>query len=184
MSTRSAAIATHCRKPACGFLAGVHVYLGPHPRRALAQEQDGIKTGEPSGCHVIRLWRCVGPHHLASTRAPRRPQPLHMATYDIDEWAGGANRQCPGPRTLLEDPNPLSWIVAMRTTSANDTFDPALWTTVSTTLGVEVPVLSSLAAIIVCLLSVVAKNMLWTFVATTQPPVPLTQVQPRHMIGW
>jgi hypothetical protein len=40
---------------------------------------------------------------------------------------------------------PLSWLGTIRPTSANDAFDPALWTTfVSTTLGVEVPVLSSL----------------------------------------
>ena len=40
---------------------------------------------------------------------------------------------------------PLSWLGSIRSTSANDAFDPALWTTfVSTTLGVEVPVLSSL----------------------------------------
>ena len=34
--TRSATIATHIAAQACGFLASVHVYLGPHPRRALA----------------------------------------------------------------------------------------------------------------------------------------------------
>jgi hypothetical protein len=40
---------------------------------------------------------------------------------------------------------PLSWLGAIRPTSANDAFDPAMWTTfVSTMLGVEVPVLSSL----------------------------------------
>jgi hypothetical protein len=40
---------------------------------------------------------------------------------------------------------PLSWLGAIRPTSANDAFDPTLWTTfVSTTLGVEVPVLGSL----------------------------------------
>ena len=39
----------------------------------------------------------------------------------------------------------LSWLGTIRPTSDNDEFDPALWTTyVSTTLGVEVPVLSSL----------------------------------------
>jgi hypothetical protein len=39
----------------------------------------------------------------------------------------------------------LLWLGTIRPTSANDAFDPALWTTfVSTTLGVEVPVLSSL----------------------------------------
>ena len=40
---------------------------------------------------------------------------------------------------------PLSWLGTIRPTSANDVFDPAPWTTfVSTTLGLEVPVLSSL----------------------------------------
>ena len=41
---------------------------------------------------------------------------------------------------------PLSWLGTIRPTSANDAFDPALWTKefVSTTLGLEVPVLSSL----------------------------------------
>jgi hypothetical protein len=40
---------------------------------------------------------------------------------------------------------PLSWLGTIRPTSANDAFDPVLWETfVSTTLGLEVPVLSSL----------------------------------------
>jgi hypothetical protein len=40
---------------------------------------------------------------------------------------------------------PLSWLGTTRPSSANDAFDPALWTTfVSTTLGVEVSVLISL----------------------------------------
>jgi hypothetical protein len=40
---------------------------------------------------------------------------------------------------------PMSWLGAIRPTSANDVFDPALWATfVSTTIGVGVPVLSSL----------------------------------------
>ena len=40
---------------------------------------------------------------------------------------------------------PLSWLGTIRPTSANDVFDPALWMTfVSTTLGLEVPFLSSL----------------------------------------
>jgi len=41
---------------------------------------------------------------------------------------------------------PISWLGTIRPTSANDAFDPALWTTsfVSTTLGFQVPVLSSL----------------------------------------
>ena len=36
LPTRSAIIVTHIDAPACGFFAGVHVYLGPHPRRVLA----------------------------------------------------------------------------------------------------------------------------------------------------
>jgi hypothetical protein len=40
---------------------------------------------------------------------------------------------------------PLSWLGTIRPTSANDALDPALWTTfVCMTLGLEVPVLSSL----------------------------------------
>jgi hypothetical protein len=40
---------------------------------------------------------------------------------------------------------PLSWLGTIRPTSANDAFDPAIWETfVSTTLGLGVPVLSSL----------------------------------------
>ena len=40
---------------------------------------------------------------------------------------------------------PLSWLDAIRPTSANDAFDPALWKTfVSTTLGLEVPILAAL----------------------------------------
>jgi hypothetical protein len=40
---------------------------------------------------------------------------------------------------------PLSWLGTIRPSSANDVFDPNLWATfVSTTLGLEVPVLSSL----------------------------------------
>jgi hypothetical protein len=39
---------------------------------------------------------------------------------------------------------PLSWLGAIRPTSAKDAFDPALWETfVSTTLGLEVPTLAA-----------------------------------------
>ena len=38
---------------------------------------------------------------------------------------------------------PLSWLGTIRPTSAHDAFDPALWETfVSTTIGLEIPVLS------------------------------------------
>ncbi len=40
---------------------------------------------------------------------------------------------------------PLSWLGIIRPTCANDAFDPALWETfVSTTLGLEVPILAAL----------------------------------------
>ena len=40
---------------------------------------------------------------------------------------------------------PLSWLGTIRPSSANHAFDPNLWATfVSTTLGLEVPILSSL----------------------------------------
>ena len=40
---------------------------------------------------------------------------------------------------------PLSWLGTIRPTSANYAFDPALWETfVSTTLGLEVPILAAL----------------------------------------
>jgi hypothetical protein len=40
---------------------------------------------------------------------------------------------------------PLSWLGTILLSSGNDAFDPALWATfVSTTLGLEVPILSSL----------------------------------------
>jgi hypothetical protein len=69
-------------QPACGFLAGVHVYLGPHPRRCGSYPTNRQKTilrplvisrsdrsfvtvaasssskpGAPSGWHVLRLLR-------------------------------------------------------------------------------------------------------------------------------
>ena len=39
---------------------------------------------------------------------------------------------------------PMGWLGAIRPTTANDAFDPALWETfVSTTLGLEVPTLAA-----------------------------------------
>jgi hypothetical protein len=55
-------------QPACGFLAGVHVYLGPHPRRALAQ------------WHVLRLWRCVAPP------PPRVATSLPLTARRLSTW--------------------------------------------------------------------------------------------------
>ena len=76
---------------------------------------------------------------------------------------------------------PLSWLGTIRPTSANDAFDPALWETfVSTTLGLEVPILAAPASIIARLL----KSSAWTFTATTRARAQLTQVQPRRTTGW
>ena len=43
---------------------------------------------------------------------------------------------------------PMAWLGAIRPTTANDAFDPALWETfVSTTLGLEVPTLAALPSL-------------------------------------
>jgi hypothetical protein len=85
---------------------------------------------------------------------------------------------------------PLSWLGAIRPTSANDAFDPALWTTsrptlVSTTLGVEDPVLSSLPrrnnsphAQCSC------KKHAMDFHGDPPAPAQLTQVQTKRTTGW
>jgi hypothetical protein len=82
---------------------------------------------------------------------------------------------------------PLSWLGTIRTTFANDVFDPAISETfVSTTLGLEarVPSLqSSPASIIARLLSAAAKSSAWTFTATTRARAQLTQVQQRRTIS-
>jgi hypothetical protein len=68
---------------------------------------------------------------------------------------------------------PLSWFGTIRPTSANDAFDPALWTTfVSTTLGVEVPVFSSLPRLHISPLAECGcKNTPWSCTATKSPRV-------------
>jgi hypothetical protein len=81
---------------------------------------------------------------------------------------------------------PLSWVGTIRTTSANDAFDPALWETfISTTLGLEVPTLAVLPRLHSSPLAKCGcKNSAWTFTATTPVPVQVTQVQQRRTIGW
>jgi hypothetical protein len=56
---------------------------------------------------------------------------------------------------------PLSWLGAIKPTSANDAFDPALWETFVSTLP------PSHASIIARLLSEAAKSSVWTLTATT-----------------
>jgi hypothetical protein len=81
---------------------------------------------------------------------------------------------------------PLSWLGTIRPTSANDAFDPALWETfVSTTLGLEVPILASLPRLHNSPLAKCGcKSSAWTFTATTRARAQVTQVQQRRMIGW
>jgi hypothetical protein len=65
-------------------------------------------------------------------------------------------------------PEAPSWLGSIRSTSANDAFDPALWTTfVFTTLGLEVPILSSLPR---HHNNQLAKCTAWTFTTTTPAP--------------
>jgi hypothetical protein len=65
---------------------------------------------------------------------------LHPARGDEQPRRAGRQRQA---RELFW--KPLPWLGAIRPTSANDALDPALWETfVSTTLGLEVPILAAL----------------------------------------
>ena len=81
---------------------------------------------------------------------------------------------------------PLSWLGTIRPSSANEAFDPNLWATFfSTTLGLEVPILSCLPRhhnnpLAKC----GCKKHCMDFTATTPAPALPTQVQPRRMIGW
>jgi hypothetical protein len=71
---------------------------------------------------------------------------------------------------------PMGWLGAIRPTTANDAFDPALWR--------SPPLPPSQASIITRLLSADAKNSVWIFTATTRARAQLTQVQPRRTTGW
>jgi hypothetical protein len=102
---------------------------------------------------------------------------------------------------------PLSWLGTIRPTSANDAFNPALWETfVCPTLGLEVPVLSSLPRLHNSPLAkcgckkhamgekvsfinmdfvrrLQARGVFSLINGTFSPRVQLTQVQPKRMIG-
>ena len=84
---------------------------------------------------------------------------------------------------------PMSWLGTLRPTTVDDAWAPAIWQTFFTsTLGLEVPVLSSLphhhnlpAAKCGC------KKFLLDAqrrAATTSALAQLTQVPPRHTTGW
>ena len=82
--------------------------------------------------------------HWQQKKFPARGRPRKTTTLremkNLEEQADNAKA-----RELFW--KPLSWLGAIRPTSANDAFDPALWetfATVSTTLGLEVPTLAAL----------------------------------------
>ena len=75
----------------------------------------------------------------AAAKASTNPQPQHPGSQDN----GNGKLVLPQPNRLHE----VFKIGTIRPSSANDAFDPALWATtkfVSTTIGLEVPVLYSL----------------------------------------
>jgi len=146
-----------------------------HPYPAL-----GALQGSASALrrHALRGTAPASP----ASEAQGHSRGLHPARGD--ERARGASRQHQGPRSLLEA---HSWLGTIRPTSANDVFDPALWETfVSTTLGLEVPILAALPRLHNSPLAKCGckKFSAWIFTATTQSRAQLTQVQQRRMIGW
>jgi hypothetical protein len=90
--------------------------------------------------------------HYASTRFEEQRQ-LHLpqknkATVPDSSLRGEMNaleEQADNAKARDLYWKPLSWLGTIRPSSANHAFDPNLWATfVSTTLGLEVPILSSL----------------------------------------
>jgi len=75
---------------------------------------------------------------MASFVLPAHVSALRVEMLNLEEQADNAKA-----RELFW--KPMAWLGAIRPTTANDAFDPALWETfVSTTLGLEVPTLASL----------------------------------------
>ena len=71
-------------------------------------------------------------------KATEQDSALRVEMTGLEDQADNAK-----PRELLW--KPLSWLGTLRPTTANDAWDPALWQTFfSSTIGLEVPALSSL----------------------------------------
>jgi hypothetical protein len=84
---------------------------------------------------------------------------------------------------------PLSWLGTIRPTTPNDDWDQLLWETfVCTTLGLEVPVLTTLPrcnqrASALCGCKKRSTDLAQTRTTTTRPPVRTTVVQPKSTTG-
>ena len=79
-------------------------------------------------------------------RRASQPEPLRNLKTTNRIERNGLEEQADNTKARDLFWKPLSWLGTTRPSSANDDFDPALWTTfVSMTLRVEVPVLISLA---------------------------------------
>jgi hypothetical protein len=84
---------------------------------------------------------------------------------------------------------PLSWLGTIRPTTPNDDWDQPLWETfVCTTLGLEVPVLTTLPrcnqpASALCGCKKHSTDLAQTRTTTTLPPVRPTVVQPKRTTG-
>jgi len=136
------------------------------PFKALRQRYAGTRFEEQRQLHMPQKHKATVPDST-----------LRVEMNNLEEQADNAKA-----RELFW--KPLSWLGAIRPTSANDAFDPALWETfVSTTLG-SPSLPPSHASIIARLLSAAAKSSEWTFTATTRARAQLTQVQPRRTTGW
>jgi hypothetical protein len=95
------------------------------PFKALRQHYAGTRFEEQRQLHLPQ-------QHKASVA----DSALRVEMNTLEEQADNAK---------ASDLYPLSWLGTIRPTSANDAFDPALWETlVSTTLGLGIPVPSSL----------------------------------------
>jgi hypothetical protein len=95
--------------------------------KALRQRHAGTRFEEQCQLHLPQ-----------KHKATASDSTLRMEMNNLEEQADNAKA-----RELFW--KPLSWIGAIRPTSVNDAFDPALWETfISTTLGLEVPTLAAL----------------------------------------
>jgi len=141
--------------------------LPKHENKFVAKEQSFIFKILSQSSRSSASFTCLPQKHKATVP----DSTLRVEMNNLEEQADKAKA-----RELFW--KPLSWLGAIRPTSANDAFDPALWETfVSTTLGLESPSLPPSHAS-------TAKSSAWTFTATTRARAQLTQVPPRRTTGW
>jgi hypothetical protein len=96
------------------------------PFKVLRQHYAGTRFEEDRQLHLPQKYKAT----VADST-------LRVEMNGLEEQADNAKA-----RELLW--KPLSWLGTIRPTSANDAFDPAIWETfISTTLGLEVPILAA-----------------------------------------